>query len=384
MDSNMKIIKNWKDYGMITEAVTSGFETIPPAQDITKLTSGVVKFGIDPTSTEMHLGHLIPIRMVKKLKEQGCDVHIILGTFTAQMGDPTGKDTMRPILSAEDTKTNADSILGLIKRVLGDDITIHRNGDWFNEYTLPKMMGILSKFNVGQLTSRDAFQKRMAAQEPIGMHELIVPILQGLDSVELDADIEVGGSDQMFNFHITRRTQQMMGQEPEICIMAPIINGTDGRKMSKSYGNCIFLNDSPTDVFGKAMSISDETMHEWYPIFKEDYDREEHPMKLKKELAKIITDEIWPNEGEKALTSFESTVQKGNKPTDIPTFEMNDEWDFMNYVAKISGQSRSQARRLIQQNAVSVNDVKVKDIGFKDLKTGDIVQVGKRRFGEIV
>lgn len=378
----MKILKNWQDYKLITEAVTSGFETIPPGKDIKSLTSGVVKFGIDPTSTEMHLGHLIPIRMVKQLKEQGCEVHIILGTFTAQMGDPTGKDTMRPILSSEDTATNADSILGLIKRVLGDDITIHRNGDWFNEYTLPKMMGILSKFNIGQLTSREAFQKRIKANEPVGMHELIVPILQGLDSVELDADIEVGGSDQMFNFHMTRRTQEMMGQTPETCIMAPIINGTDGRKMSKSYGNCIFLNDSPADVFGKVMSISDETMTQWYPIFKEDYDQSEHPMKLKKALAKIVTEEIWPGKGEEGLKSFESTVQGSNLPDDIPEFEKNDEWDFINYIAKVSGQSRSQARRLIIQNAVSINDEKV---GLDaSVEVGDIVKVGKRRYGKIV
>ena len=378
----MNKVKNWNDFQRIVEGVTSGFETIPPGKDIASLTSGVVKFGIDPTSTQMHLGHLIPIRMVKKLKEQGCDVHIILGTFTAQMGDPTGKDTMRPILSSDDTSTNADSILALIKRVLGEDITIHRNGDWFGEYTLPKMMGILSKFNLGQLTSREAFQKRIKADEPVGMHELIVPILQGLDSVEIDADIEVGGSDQMFNFHMTRRTQQMMGQTPETCIMAPIINGTDGRKMSKSYGNCIFLTDSPADVFGKVMSISDETMAEWYPIFKEDYDQSEHPMKLKKALAEIVTEEIWPGKGGEGRAAFEATVQGSDLPDDIPEFEVNDEWDFLNYIAKVSGQSRSQARRLIIQNAVSVNDEKVGLDG--EVKAGDIVKVGKRRYGKIV
>jgi len=378
----MKVLKSWQDYKLLLEAVTSGFETIPPGKDIHSITSGVVKFGIDPTSTEMHLGHLIPIRMVKQLKNQGCDIHIILGTFTAQMGDPTGKDTMRPILTAEQTGSNADSILGLIKRVLGNDITIHKNGDWFNRYTLPQMMGILSKFNLNQLTTREAFQKRIAAEEPIGMHELIVPILQGLDSVELGADVEVGGSDQMFNFHMTRRTQQMMGQTPETCIMAPIINGTDGRKMSKSFGNCIFLNDSLKDVFGKVMSISDETMLEWYPIFKEDFDRNEHPMKLKKALAEIVTEEIWPGKGKEGLASFEATIQNGDLPKDIPEMPMNDKCDFIAYIAKVSGQSRGQSRRLIQQNAVSVNGEKV-DID-SSVKPGDIIKVGKRRYGKIV
>lgn len=368
------------------ETNTSTFQTIPPDTDIKSL-RGKVKFGIDPTGDKMHLGHLIPLRMVRRLKEQGCKVDIILGTFTAQMGDPSGKDTMRPVLAAEQTKANAEALLSQVKRIVGDDVTVHRNHEWFDSYTLPKVMGILSKFTVGNLLSRDAFQKRISSNSSIGMHELIVPILQGLDSVELKSDIEVGGSDQMFNFHTTRQTQEIFGQKPEVCIMAPIINGIDGRKMSKSYNNCIWINDTPKDVFGKAMSISDKVMYEWYPIFFDtpEWDIKVHPMTKKKNLAQKITEEIWgPEAGLKERQSFEAQFQSKGLPENIKEVKAGNIIDF---IISVKGGSKSDARRLVTSNAVGVvdEDGNVTKVSMDYIvNPGEIIKIGKRDYGRAI
>jgi len=217
-------------------------ETFPPNSTIPKEKSRV-KFGIDPTSDKLHLGHLVPLRMVKTLKDMGHTIDVVLGSFTAQMGDPSEKDKMRPMLSDTETKANAESILIQVKRILGSDINIHFNHTWFEKMTLPQMMNIVSKFNVNHLLSRDSFQNRIKNNNSIGIHELLVPILQGLDSVELKSDIEIGGTDQLFNFMISREMQEKSGMKPEICLFAPIINGLDGRKMSKSLNNCIILSN---------------------------------------------------------------------------------------------------------------------------------------------
>ena len=192
-------IKGFKQYFRINEDINvSKYTTIPEGASLP--TSGVVKFGIDPTGPNLHLGHLVPLLMVKKLKTNGMDVHCVLGSFTAMMGDPSGRDTTRPILTLDQTKANADLLLDQIKRVLGEGVTFHYNHEWFSKMSLPEMMQILSKYTVQFLLSRDAFQKRMESGASIGMHELIVPILQGLDSVQLKAAVEVGGTDQRFNF----------------------------------------------------------------------------------------------------------------------------------------------------------------------------------------
>jgi len=377
-----RIVMEYKDF-LIKESVNlTGFKVLPEGAAIPS--SGVVKLGIDPTSDKLHLGHMIPMLMVKRLKENGMDVHIILGTFTAQMGDPSGRNDMRPILSASETKSNADSIVSQLHRILGTDITIHYNHEWFDKMTLPQALSILSKFNVNYLMSRDSFQKRNEGGNPVGLHEIIVPILQGLDSVELNAKVEVGGTDQLFNFMISRDLQSKSGQEPEICLMAPIINGTDGRKMSKTYNNAIYINDRDVDVYGKVMSIPDETMYQWLPIFIEGYDKDEHPMKLKKALAYKVTEEVWGIKGaENGKLHFESTVQSKELPTDIKEYPAT---DFIQFLCTMLKCSRGDARRLITQGAVSVNGerVAVKDSADYQLKSGDIVKSGKRNYAKVI
>ena len=373
-------IKGFEQYFKIYEFIkTDKFQIIPEGSSIP--TSGVVKFGVDPTGPELHLGHLIPILMVKKLKDNGMDVHIVLGSMTAMLGDPSGRNTMRPMLTLSQTKSNADKILIQIKRILGNDITIHYNHEWFEKMTLPDMIQILSKYTVDYLMSRDAFQKRKEEGGTIGMHELIVPILQGLDSVELKANVEVGGTDQLFNFLLSREVQTKSGQAPEICILSPIINGTDGRKMSKSFGNCIFINDTPTDVFGKCMSISDTLMHEWYPLFVDSYDNKQHPMELKKNLAVIVTNVIWgEGKGEEERSKFERNVQSKNVPTDIKEYPSK---DIVEFIRSITNCSRGEARRLMAQNAVSIDGNKITDNEYV-VKPGETVKVGKRNYGKAI
>lgn len=348
-----------------------------------RIKGSIVKFGVDPTGPELHLGHLLPLRIVKRLKENGANIHIILGTFTAQIGDATGRDTTRPILSENETSANAKKILEQIERILGNDITIHRNTDWFNNMTLPTLMGIISKFSIQKLLNRENFSKRMDSNIPIAMHELMGPILQGIDSAKLLTNFEVGGTDQLFNFVISREVQEMLGQTPETCILSPVINGLDGRKMSKSFSNCIFINDTPTDVFGKVMSISDETMREWLPIFIGPWieiDITKHPMVQKKELALQITTEIWSAElANAALANFENTIQHKELPENMPEFPIDNIVDIVKCV--ING-SKSEARRLLTSNAVRINGEKVSESA--EVKSGDIIKVGKLKFAKII
>ncbi len=352
-------------------------EIFPEGSDIDSLKK--VKFGIDPTFPQLHLGHLVPLRIVKQLQEQGREVTIVLGTFTAQMGDPSGKDQTRPILSKEDVEKNAEQILDQVKTILHPGFKVFRNGDLFNTMNVPELMKIVSDFSVQSMINRNAFSKRIENNVPIGVHELIVPILQGTDSVELNSEIEVGGTDQLFNFQVARRLQELNGQKPEVCIMAPIINGTDGQKMSKSIGNCIFLEEMPLDMFGKCMSVSDETMNEWIPLLT-DGNKESHPMKRKKKMAMDIVEQLCgPEIVPKVVKHFEKTVQNKELPDDIKEIKAG---DLLDVITQIRNCSKTEARRLIKSGAVKINDVKIDE--DEVLSSGQIMKVGKRDFGKIV
>ena len=352
-------------------------EIFPEGSDIDSLKR--VKFGIDPTFPQLHLGHLVPLRMVKQLQEQGKEVTIVLGTFTAQLGDPTGKDQTRPILSKEEVEHNANQILEQVGMILHPGFEVFRNGDLFNHMSVPKLLNIVKDFSVQNMTNRNAFAKRLENKIPIGVHELIVPILQGTDSVELKSEIEVGGTDQLFNFQIARRLQEINGQKPEVCVMAPIINGTDDQKMSKSVGNCIFFEEMPLEMFGQCMSISDETMEEWIPLLS-DENKESHPMKRKKKLAMDIVAQLCGEEVvPKVIEHFEKTVQNKEIPEDIPEI---DAMDMLDAIVQIRNCSKSEARRLITSGAVKLGGEKVDEASV--LVSGQIMKVGKRGFGKIV
>lgn len=357
------------------------FTIFPENSDTNKV--GVVKFGIDCTSSQgLHLGHMLPLKILKHLRDKGNKIHIILGTFTSEISDPTGRDATRPSLTKEQIKESAEVILTQIRRILGDDITIHFNNEWFDKMTLPEIMKILSNFTIQKLLNRESFQNRMQNGSTISVPEILYPIIQGLDSVKLNATYEVGATEQLLNLISGRELQELHGQQPQICIMSPVLTGIDGsgNKMSKSLNNCIFLNDTPEDVFGKAMSISDETMREWLPIFFDEIDATKHPMVQKKELAFQITSEIWSLElAQQAKNHFETVIQSKELPENMPEFQID---NFIDIVSKIVNGSKTEARRLFQSGAVRVNSEKVSE--NYNIKSGDIIKVGKRNFGKIV
>lgn len=347
-----------------------------------------VKFGIDPTFSRLHLGHFVPLRLVKKLAAQGHDITIVLGTFTAQLGDPSGRDTTRPILPAQEVEKNAEAIKDQVRKLLGIEekfprgsIKFFRNGVLHNNTKLPEFFKFVSQFTLAHMTSRNAFQDRIENGQSIALHELLVPILQGLDSVALKTEIEIGGQDQLFNFQIARQLQENDGQKPQACILLPIINGTDGRKMSKSLGNCIFLDEDPADIFGKVMSISDAVMSEWLPLFTDwKPEADANPMFVKKQLAFDIVQQIAGLEA--AITAknhFEEVVQNKQLPDDIPSITAT---DLLDAVVKMRQCSKTAARNLIGSGGVRVNNQKVVDC-TTHLNEGEIVQAGKRNFAKI-
>ena len=302
---------------------------------------------------------------------------MILGTFTAQMGDPTGRDKARPILSEDEVKANAEKILEQVSRVLQPGFHVHRNHEWFETMNVPFLLARLaSNFTVSNMMSRDGFKKR--GQSGVSVHELLVPMLQGWDSVVLNADVEIGGTDQLFNFQTARELQAKEGQRPQVCLMTPVINGTDGRKMSKSFGNCIFLDEVPEEIFGKVMSISDEVMDEWIPLLTDGID-EPHPMKRKKLLAFDIVSQIHGVDAAKTGQShFESKIQRGN-PEDV--IEVS-ETQIINVIQKIRKCSKTVARNLLKSGAVSVDGEKIFDQTLS-FESGTVIKVGKRSWGRI-
>lgn len=319
--------------------------------------------------------------VAKDLQKKGHKLHLILGTMTAQLGDPSGKDSTRPILNSEDVISNAKNILDICNNIFEKGLEVHFNHNFFENVSLPIFLtNIASKFTISQLMARDGFRKRESSGNPIGLHELILPILQGWDSVQVDADIEIGGTDQLFNFQISRQLQEGFGQEPEVCIMTPVINGTDGRKMSKSFANCIWVDEEPNDIFGKVMSLSDETSEEWIKIFFDLEIKENHPMARKKILANKIVKLIHNDKAaEVAELYFLNIIQKKEIPDKI---DFIDSENLLDAVMKIRGCSKSESRRLAKGGAIKVNDKMEINLDRK-LSSGDLIKVGKRNFARI-
>lgn len=339
-----------------------------------------VKFGIDPTRDRLHLGHMVPLRIARKLQEQEKHLTLVLGTFTAQMGDPSGQDTTRPILSRQQVEANAEKLLQQASKILLPGFEVFRNGDLFNSMTVPELMQLVSRFSVQFMTSRDSFRARLDRNQPIAIHEMLVPVLQGQDSVHLKAEIEIGGQDQLFNFSLARRMQQQQGQVPQVSLMTPIIRGTDGRKMSKSFGNCIFLDGTAGSMFGLCMSVSDVVMdEEFIPLLTDLQELPESPMERKKAMALDIVSQLHGEEGaRRALATFEREIQKKEAPQEIPVVEAK---DLVELVVKIRNCSNSVARRLIKDGGVRIDGVQQQD--NCDLDPGVLVKIGKRDFARI-
>lgn len=363
-------------------------------KDKLKKESGlIVKLGFDPTSPDLHLGHYVVLRGAKTLQDMGHEINIIIGDFTASIGDPSGRNKLRPPLNNDEIKKNAETYMKQVFMILDEKKTkILKNSNWLSAITASNMLKLLSTITVSQILAREDFKKRFEDNVSIHLHELVYPLFQGLDSVKIKADIELGGSDQLFNLFMGRELQKHYKMEEQAIITFPLLVGLDGeKKMSKSLKNHIGFLDSSEDKFGKIMSISDETMWKYYDVLLEKTEKEineyknnnVNPKEYKIQLAKYIVevfhgDDIANKEVKKFETKF---VKKDFSNTDIVEFELDgEEMSLAKIIKDLNmASSISDAGRKIEQKGVKINEVVVSDKHVKVKKNDNfLLQVGKK------
>jgi tyrosyl-tRNA synthetase len=385
------------------EIIKSGsVQTLPEQDLIKKLSSGKklkIKLGMDPTAPDLHLGHAVVLGKMRQFQDLGHEVIFLIGDFTALIGDPTGKSKTRPPLTEKEININAQTYYEQVCKILDPKkTTVRRNSEWLNPLTFSDIVKLAAKTTLARLIEREDFQKRLTENTTIGFHELFYPIMQGYDSVALEADVELGGTDQTFNLLMGRFLQEQHSQEPQVIITMPILEGLDGvQKMSKSLGNYVGLWEDGNNAFGKLMSVSDELMWKYYLLLGEKSDREIedmrqqvsigtlHPMIAKKDLAQLIVSRFWsPVEGQAARQQFENLFQKGDYTQATPAEVLNTVtqpcWivDLLKAVKAV--ESSSEAKRLIESGAVSIDGVVVAQ--FKATITctpGMILKAGKHK-----
>ncbi|GAB4241461.1 MAG: tyrosine--tRNA ligase [Candidatus Methylacidiphilales bacterium] len=347
-----------------------------------------VKFGVDPTSPDIHLGHTVPLLKLRQFQDLGHTAVLIIGDFTARIGDPTGKNSTRPMLSVEQIQENASTYEQQAFCVLDRKKTeVVWNGSWFDQMTLMDTVRLLAKKTVAQMLQRRDFKDRMGSGEDVMMHELQYPILQGWDSVMVRADVEIGGSDQLFNLLTGRDLQEKEGQPPQVVMTLPILEGTDGvEKMSKSLGNYIGVTEPPTIMFGKAMSISDALMARWFPVLLgREVDPTAHPMDEKKHLAASLVTRFHGAEAATAARAdFEIKFSKKDlAAADLPERIVSQSPIWVVQLLQELGAAKSgtEARRLISQGAIRMDDHRILDDKAQlTIQSGSILQAGKKFF----
>lgn len=389
--------------------IQSGTDTIVP-QDLLleKLKRGTalnIKLGVDPTAPDIHLGHAVPLRKLRQFQDLGHHVTLIIGDGTALIGDPSGRNSTRPQLTREQIAVNAQTYVDQAFKILDPEkTTLRYNSEWILDLKMEDLLKLISNFTVARILERDDFHKRYTGGLPIALHEFLYPVMQAYDSVVIKADVEIGGSDQLFNLLAGRELMEKMGMEPQVALTLPLLEGTDGvRKMSKSYGNYIGLTDEPNDMFGKVMNIPDELMVKYYRLASTEsvakIDEIEaglaadelHPNKVKRALARNIVAAYYDEAAaEAAEADFDLKFKAHGFPADAPVFDadLTPGEDDMVYFAKVivdagAAQSVSAARRLIDEGAVRVNGealaAKSYNLAPESLK-GAEVQVGKKKF----
>jgi len=358
-----------------------------------------VKCGLDPSSPDLHLGHAVLLRKLRDLQDLGHRIIFLVGDATAMVGDPSGRNKLRPQLTREDVERNLRTYTRQAALVLDMEKTeVRHNTEWFDKMGFEDVLRLTARMTVAQMIQRDMFQKRLAEGEPIGVHEFLYPLMQGWDSVELACDIEFGGTDQLFNLLVGRQLQEQVGQEPQVVITTPLINGTDGRKMSKSYGNAIGLTDEPNEIFGKTMSMPDEDMEPWFRLLTrlERSVVEEllggHPREAKARLAQELVGWLHGEAaGREARAEFDRRFVARELPSDIPEHLFEGEWPADGLPLAILlrevglASSSSEARRLVGQGGVRVDgEVKKEPMeGIAPPEGALLLQVGKRRFKHV-
>jgi tyrosyl-tRNA synthetase len=362
-----------------------------------------IKQGFDPTRPDLHIGHAVSIRKLRTFQELGHEVIFVVGSATARIGDPTGRNETRPPLSPEEIAQNAHTYVDQVGRLLDiERVRIEYNSDWLEPLTLPDIIKLTSSYTVARMLERDDFEKRFQEGVPISVHEFLYPLMQAYDSVHLNADVELGGTDQKFNLLVGRTLQDRYGQEPQVCLIMPLLRGTDGeQKMSKSYNNYIALTDSPEDMFGKTMSIPDSVLEEWYELAsletgaaleKRRRRAQDDPYKAKRELGRIIVKTYHGKDAaEAAEAHFDRLFKEKALPDEIPEMQLDaaDErlkptdkgvWLAGLLVATGLAASNSEATRLIEQGAIAVDEQRVDDrAAYVPVKSA-VVRRGKRQF----
>lgn len=394
------------DLDSIMGELSRGVEEILLEEDLkTKLARGkplTVKAGFDPTAPDLHLGHTVLINKMRQFQQLGHEVVFLIGDFTGLIGDPSGKSATRPALSPDQIQENSETYKKQVFKILDPDATqVRFNSEWMNALGADGMITLASRYTVARMLERDDFKKRFASNQSIAIHEFLYPLAQGYDSVALEADIELGGTDQKFNLLVGRELQKQMGQESQVVMTVPLLEGLDGvNKMSKSLGNYVGITDAPNEMFGKLMKISDDLMWRYYDLLsfrsiealsqlRTDVDGGRNPMEAKFELAAEITARFHNEaDAKRAHQAFIDQFSKGEVPDDMPevVLEPGEEGLPVSNMLKLAGMvsSTSDARRMIDQGAVKFDGERVTDPTQK-LQAGMsmVVQVGKRKWAKV-
>ncbi|MDR0676353.1 MAG: tyrosine--tRNA ligase [Elusimicrobiota bacterium] len=354
----------------------------------------IVKFGADPTAPDIHLGHSVPFEKLKIFQERGHEIVFIIGDFTAMIGDPSGRSILRTALSKDEVMKNAETYTKQVFKILDKNKTkIFYNSEWLHKLGTSGILELASKYTVARMLERDDFQKRYKSNTPISIIEFLYPLIQGYDSVVLKSDIEIGGNDQKFNLLVGRELQKDYGLEPQVILTVPLLEGLDGeKKMSKSYGNYIGISEEPKEIFGKIMSISDELMIKYYEVLTtENLEKikKEHPKLAKENLAQKLITKYYSSEiARNAREEFNKIFKMKEIPENIEIIEIdktksNNSLQELLFDLKLVS-SKNEARRMIEQGAVKINQEKILDIKTNiEIKDNDIIQVGKRKFAKI-
>ncbi|MCR9133059.1 MAG: tyrosine--tRNA ligase [bacterium] len=360
-----------------------------------------IKLGVDPTRPDLHLGHSVILRKLRQFQDLGHEAILIIGGFTAMIGDPTGQNTTRPPLTLEEVEENAKTYIEQAAKILDSEkLTLVNNNDWLGGMDFMDVIRLTSKMTVARMIERDDFSKRFNNNEPISLHEFLYPLAQGQDSVYLKSDVELGGTDQKFNLLVGRQLQKDMDLEPQVCLMMPLLVGTDGSaKMSKSYDNYIGIDENPNNMYGKSLSIPDDLIYTYFELVTDvpvadlpaiKIKAERDPRNAKHDLAFAITALYHGDEAAKeARNHFEQTVINKQVPDDAPEFEVKagEETKLMDIISELKfSPSNGETRRLIKQGGVSLDGDKVQDVHLEiTLKSGDekVLKVGKRKFATL-
>ncbi len=389
--------------------VTRGLvDMIPKEEFLRKLQTGErmrVYIGADPTRPDLHIGHAVILRALRGLQDLGHEVVFLIGDFTGRIGDPTGKDAARTALSTEQVMANAETYREQVQKIIDFSDSAKTpaimafNADWLGKLSFEDVIQLASQFTVQQMLERDMFENRMKDGQPIYVHEFFYPIMQGYDSVAMDVDVEVGGTDQLFNMLAGRSLLKTATGKEKIVLTFELLLGLDGRKMSKSYDNYVGINDAPNEMYGKLMSLADELIPSYWKLCTDVSDAEIesvkadlangvlHPRDAKMNLARAIV-EICHDiaAAQAAQDAFVSQFQKKERPDDIPEVRVAGELNAVDLVVNAGcANSKGEARRLIEQGGVKLNDEKLADItATVSVNSGDVLQVGKRRFAKLI